>query len=63
MAYTFTGDTGSTANFVYNTAGPQTITFDTNTNSTWDLPDPLIDWIPYKWKKYFPTWHLVRSYK
>ena len=29
---------------------------------TLDLPDVLIDWLPYHYKKYLPTWHLVRSY-
>ena len=29
---------------------------------TLDLPDPLIDWLPYHYTKYIPTWHLVRSY-
>ena len=41
--------------------------FDVTTNTgnylTVTSPDPLIDWLPYKWKKYIPTWHLVRSYK
>jgi len=39
-----------------------TITFDKLGVTTWSLPDPLIDWLPYKWKKYLPTWHLVKSY-
>ena len=30
--------------------------------TTLTLPDPLIDWLPYKEEKYIPTWHLVRSY-
>ena len=27
--------------------------------------DPLIEWLPKSsiWKRYRPTWHLVRSYK
>jgi len=25
--------------------------------------DPLIKWLPYKVKKYFPVWHLLRSYR
>lgn len=36
--------------------------FADTTTTTWTLPDPLIDWLPYKWKKYIPTWHLVKSY-
>ena len=39
-----------------------TTTVDTAATTTWDFPDPLIDWLPYKWEKYLPTWHLVRSY-
>ncbi len=33
------------------------------TSTTFSFPDPLIDWLPYTYKKYLPTWHLVRSYK
>ena len=46
-----------------NTASSQTITFaaDTNTTDLW-VYEPLINWLPYKWKKYIPTWHLVKSY-
>ena len=29
---------------------------------TLDLPDNTIDWLPYHYTKYLPTWHLVRSY-
>ena len=38
---------------------------DTATTNTFTLvaPDPLIDWLPYHYKKYLPTWHLVRSYQ
>ena len=53
----------SSSDTCYNTSGiTGDLVFDTTT-TTWDLPDPLIDWFPYKWKKYLPTWHLVRSYK
>ena len=50
-------------------------TFDSGTNLTFatddypsttltvELPDPLIDWLPYKFKKYIPAWHIMRSYK
>ena len=31
--------------------------------NTVSFPDPLIDWLPYHYKKYIPTWHLVRSYE
>jgi len=23
----------------------------------------LINWLPYKWEKYIPIWHLVKSYE
>jgi len=45
------------------TARNDIITFDKLGITTLELPDPLIDWLPYKWKKYLPTWHLVRSYR
>ena len=53
------------------TAGGSPVVFntdtgcDTATTNTFTLvaPDPLIDWLPYHYKKYLPTWHLVRSYK
>ena len=44
------------------------------TTSDFDIPsiavnmlstfDPLVDWLPKSsiWKKYLPTWHLVKSY-
>jgi len=32
-------------------------------DTTIELPDPLIDWLPYHYKKYLPTWHLVLSYR
>ena len=35
---------------------------DTITATTIELPDELIDWLPYKVEKYLPTWHLVKSY-
>ena len=35
----------------------------TTTTVTLTSPDPLIDWLPYHYKKYLPTWHLVRSYQ
>ena len=50
-------------------SGGSTIVFDTGcdtaTTNTFTLvaPDPLIDWLPYHYKKYLPTWHLVRSYQ
>ena len=52
--------------FTNSTAGSnwtdtQTLNLDCST-TTLELPDPLIDWLPYKWEKYLPTWHLVRSY-
>ena len=50
--YTFTGD--------YDDTGGADIITNTITLS---LPDPLIDWLPYHYKKYLPTWHLVRSYQ
>ena len=58
---TFTGNylTMFTSND-YSTTNTCNIDFDTNT--TLELPDSLIDWLPYKWKKYLPTWHLVKSY-
>ena len=44
--------------------GSQTFTSDICTNTiTLTIPDPLIDWLPYHYKKYLPTWHLVRSYQ
>lgn len=56
-------DSSGTWNFTTSTASTDTITLDAGSNTTtWDLPDPLIDWFPYKWKKYIPTWHLVKSY-
>ena len=45
-----------------NTAGASTVSFDTTTDFI-TTPDPLIDWLPYHYKKYLPTWHLVRSYQ
>ena len=48
-------DTGTSNNFTFNT--------DDIPITTIELPDPLIDWLPYKIEKYIPTWHLVRSYK
>ena len=44
------------------TAGASTVSFDNPTDFI-TIPDPLIDWLPYHYKKYLPTWHLVRSYK
>jgi len=50
-----------------NATDNSTITFTTDTNDTnsflW-FPDPMLEWLPEasKWKKYFPAWHLVRSY-
>jgi len=58
MAYVFTNSASgnTTTDFIDTTdIGITTVTL--------DLPDPLIDWLPYKWEKYFPSWHLVRSYK
>ena len=60
----FTNDTGTIPNYTYTgtgclSGGADTIA-DTITIST---PDPLIDWLPYHYKKYLPTWHLVRSYQ
>jgi len=40
-----------------------TQTLNVGTPTIIELPDPLTDWLPYKWKKYLPTWHLVRSYE
>jgi len=40
-----------------------TAAVDGGTTYTFELPDPLIDWLPYKIEKYLPTWHLVRSYQ
>ncbi len=60
MTWTWPDYTG-TVNFTSSTAGTDTITLTTG-NTTLDLPDSLIDWFPYKWKKYIPTWHLVKSY-
>jgi hypothetical protein len=40
-----------------------TYDFDGTNSTEIYLPDPLIDWLPYKVEKYIPTWHLVRSYK
>ena len=57
MAYVFTNSTSG------NTTTDFSHTVDMATTTTWDLLDPLIDWLPYKWDKYIPTWHLVRSYK
>ena len=33
-----------------------------NMSSTFD---PLVEWLPKSsiWKKYLPTWHLVKSYR
>jgi len=44
-------------NFTDSGALTQTINFtnDDMTNTTWDLPDPLIDWLPYKIEKYIPS--------
>ena len=36
---------------------------DSIATTTIEYIDPLIDWLPYHYKKYLPTWHLVRSYK
>ena len=50
---------GDTANLVF------TGTTDaTNDTFTFNL-DYMLDWLPEacKWKKYFPAWHLVRSYR
>ena len=41
-------------------------TANTITASTYNITyNEWIDWIPKscKWKKYIPTWHLVRSYR
>ena len=46
----------SGTSFAFDTAG-------TATTYTVELPDPLIDWLPYKIEKYLPTWHLMRSYR
>lgn len=51
-----------------NATDNNTITFTTGTNDTADftwLPDPMLEWLPEasERKKYFPSWHLVRSYQ
>lgn len=60
-------NTSSNGDYTFSTAGgnwTDTQTLDLGTpTTTLELPDPLIDWLPYKWKKYIPTWYLVRSYK
>jgi len=60
-------NTRGTGGFGLITSGNTNTTFATQVDAvattTWDYPDPLIDWLPYKWEKYIPTWHLVRSYK
>ncbi len=50
-----------TANVTMDTAAMDTIF--TTTYDNYIPYDELINWLPYKWKKYIPTWHLVRSYK
>ena len=62
----FFGDawTGSIPLNTYTGTGYITGGEDITTNTiTITAPDPLIDWLPYHYKKYLPTWHLVRSYK
>jgi len=63
MNNNFYPDNG-TNNFSFSTTGNDTLTF-TNSGTTdiW-LPDPLLSWLPEasQRKKYFPSWHLVRSY-
>lgn len=27
------------------------------------LQDPLMNWLPYTWKKYIPAWHIIQSYR
>ncbi len=58
----YSGGSGFYFNTDSSTASTNTISIDTLNNTTLELPDPLIDWLPYKWKKYLPTWHLVKSY-
>ena len=48
---------------VTTSAGTSTLIYDFITPTETYLPDPLIDWVPYKIEKYIPTWHLMRSYK
>ena len=62
MSYTWDNSASgsTTADFTMDTTSLNTIfatTYDNYTYNEW------IDWLPYKWKKYIPTWHLVRSYK
>ena len=59
----FFGDAWAGGSVVFNTdTGCDTANIATNT-FTLVAPDPLIDWLPYHYKKYLPTWHLVRSYQ
>ena len=56
--------TGSIPLDTYTGSGYINSTADICTNTiTLTVPDPLIDWLPYHYKKYLPTWHLVRSYQ
>ena len=53
----------TTSQFDSTTGGAFAFPLDTAT-TTLTLPDPLIDWLPKSsiWKKYLPTWHLVKCY-
>jgi len=42
--------------------GAGQIVFNVDTQHDWNLPDQFIHWLPYKEEKYFPAWHLKRSY-
>jgi len=56
-------NTNSNCNYIFSTETNNCMTVTDTDTITLDLPDPLIEWLPYKWKKYLPTWHLVRSYQ
>ena len=64
MSWNFRGPINSTQDWgqtmFCNFATTATATDDTEVDLTYN---EWVDWFPYKWKKYIPTWHLVRSYK
>jgi len=44
------------------TADYNTLTFTTGTDTTWYPFNHYIDWLPYNHEKYFPAFHLLKSY-
>jgi len=53
MSWFLNADSGTTSQLSLNTITGSDTTF---------FPDPLIDWLPYEWKKYIPAWHILKSY-